>query len=432
MRLPPEDIFIAERSAASSGGCPAIGSLSSCADRNELLRTLLFNPGGAKSILRADPREGCAGAACDWDRMVEAAVREGVAPLLFHQIRRHEIEDYLPPGCRSNLSDIFLTNLKRNLSMIGSLRPVLSAFQSGGIPCIVLKGIVLAERVYPNIGLRGMSDVDLLIRKKDLFRADAALTALGFASRDATPAEAVQNPVGYLASLEYRKAETAPLNLNLHLHWHPVNTSVPATAFVDQIDVDRLWEMSVETEVADCPVRMLCPEHLIIYLCEHALRVGHSFDRLILVCDIFYAIKAFETCIDWDFMIGESWRFNLSRFVYHGLSIVKHHTALSIPDACIARLRPSDLSRGEKYFLKLQFSNRRIRGSSYFIYLAMNRGLPAKLGLIARTLFPPDRILLQRHYLKDAEFSKSLYFLRIREVLSQLWNMLAIGRGKTH
>jgi len=245
MRPPPEDIFIAKRSSVSSGGGPAIGSLSRCAGRSDLLQTLLFNPGRAKSILLKDPREGFAEQPYDWDRIVETAIREGVAPLLFHQIRRHGIEGCLPPGCRSDLSHIFLTNLKRNLYLIGSLRPVLSAFQSAGIPCIVLKGIVLAERVYPNIGLRGMTDVDLLVRKKDLFRADAALIDLGFASSDATPAEAVRNPVGYLASLEYRKAETAPLNLNLHLHWHPVNTSVPATAFADQIDVDRLWEMSV-------------------------------------------------------------------------------------------------------------------------------------------------------------------------------------------
>lgn len=423
MRLPPEDIFIAERSAASSGGCPAIGSLSSCAGRNELLRTLLFNPGGAKSILSADPREGCAEPACDWVRMVETAVREGVAPLLFHQIRRHEIEDYLPPGCRSNLSDIFLTNLKRNLSLIGSLRPVLSAFQSGGIPCIVLKGIVLAERVYPNIGLRGMSDVDLLIRKKDLFRADAALTALGFASRDATPAEAVQNPVGYLASLEYRKAETAPLNLNLHLHWHPVNTSVPATAFVDQIDVDRLWERSVETEVADCPVRMLCPEHLIIYLCEHALRVGHSFDRLILVCDIFFSIRAFEKSIDWDFVVKESRRFGLDQMVFLGLKIVRHYTGLAIIDHGIANLVPRHRSWGERFYLKLQLSSRRIRGSSYLVYLAMNRGIIGKIRFLIRTIFPPKAILRQRQPQKSLRNPKSYGWLRMREIFSHVYGL---------
>lgn len=125
---------------------------------------------------------------------------------------------------------------------------------------------------------------------------------------------------------------------------------------------------------------MLRPEHMIIYLCEHALRVGHSFDRLILVCDIFFSIKAFEKLIDWDFIVEES---------------------------------------------------RRIRGSSYFIYLAMNRGLFAKLGFITRTFFPPAQILLQRQYRKDAEFSNSLYLLRIGEIFSHILGLLAPGRTKT-
>jgi len=183
--------------------------------------------------------------------------------------------------------------------------------------------------------------------------------------------------------------------------------------------------------LADSRALMLRPEHMIIYLCEHALRVGHSFDRLILICDIFFSIKAFEKLIDWDFIVEESRRFNLSRFVYHGLSIVKHYTSLDIADGCIAKLRPPDISLGEKLFLRLQLNNRRIRGSSYFIYLAMNRGLFAKLGFITRTFFPPAQILLQRQYRKDAEFSNSLYLLRIGEIFSHILGLLAPGRTKT-
>ncbi len=186
----------------------------------------------------------------------------------------------------------------------------------------------------------------------------------------------------------------------------------------------RLWEKAVMTSAADSKALTLCPEHAVIYLCEHALRVGHSFDRLILICDIFFSIKAFENIIDWNFVSEESGRFGLSRFVYYGLSIVKHYTSLGIPDECIAKLRPPDISLGEKLFLRLQLNNRRIRGSSYFIYLAMNRSLSDKAGFIARTFFPPPQILLQRQYRKDAEFSKSLYLLRIGEIFSQLKKIL--------
>jgi hypothetical protein len=324
------------------------------------------------------------------------------------------------------LSNQYNVNLKRNLTIIGALRQVLARFQESGIHCIILKGIALAERVYPSVAMRGMSDVDILIRKDDLFKVDELLSSLGYGSQDSSVTEAIHNPTGYLASLEYRRNEPGPLNL--HVHWHPVNTSVPAAIFAERIDTNRLWERATATFIADGQASILSPEHLIIYLCEHALRIGHSFDRLILVCDIFYALRAFEDTVDWDFIVEESRRFNLSRFVYHGLSIVRRHTPLNIPEACIARLRPPDISWGERLFRKLQFNNRRIRGSSYFIYLAMNKGLFAKIRFVVRTVFPPARILQQQRYRKDSRFSKALYLLRVRDVLSQTFALLVPGK----
>lgn len=388
---------------------------------------LLFEPQQVRRFL-SDCKAGTApsGSIPDWLRLVEQAQQEGVSAVLFHNITRYHLEDLVPQDCCSALSNQYYANLKRNLAIIGALREVLAQFQKAGIAGIVLKGIALAERVYPNIALRGMSDVDILVRKADLFHVDELLSSLGYTPKDSSATKAIHNPVGYLASLEYRRKDPSPLNL--HVHWHPVNTSVPAALFAERIDTDRLWEKAALTAVADSQALMLSPEHQIIYLCEHALRIGHSFDRLILVCDIFYTIKAFENVIDWDFIIEESRRFNLSRFVYHGLSIVKRHTSLDIPEECLAKLRPPDLSRAEKYFLKLQFQNRRIRGSSYFVYLAMNRGLCAKIGFITRTFFPPAQILLQRQHRKDAEFSKTLYLLRIGEIFSHILGLLTSGR----
>jgi hypothetical protein len=384
---------------------------------DKFILKLLFEPENAKSILH-EQEDGTIPAehAPDWTHLVEKSQQEGVSAVLFHHITKHHLEDLVPRDSYRDLSNHYHTNLKRNMSIIGKLREVLATFQKSGIPCIILKGIALAELVYPSIGMRGMSDVDILVKKEDLFTVDEYLSSHGYTSVDSTVTKAVHNPVGYLASLEYRK-NASPLNL--HVHWHTVNTSVPATMFVEQVDINRLWEHSAVAGVADSHARILRPEHMVIYLCEHALRVGHSFDRLILICDIFFSIKAFEKIIDWDFIVEESRRFNLSRVIYYSLSIVKHYTSLDIADGCIAKLRPPNISFGEKLFLRLQLNNRRIRGSSYFIYLAMNRGLFPKIGFITRTFFPPARILLQRQYRKDAEFSKSLYLSRIGEIFSQ-------------
>jgi hypothetical protein len=396
---------------------------------DKFILKLLFEPEKLKSILPDQeaatiPPENDP----DWTNLVEKARQEGVSAVLFHNIVKHHLEDLVPQDSYGDLSNHCYANMKRNMSIIGELREVLATFQEAGIPCIVLKGIALAELVYPSIDMRGMSDVDILLKKEDLFTVDEHLSSHGYTSTDSTVTKAIHNPSGYLASLEYRK-NASPLNL--HVHWHIVNTSVPATMFVEQIDINRLWEHSAVTSVADSHALMLRPEHMIIYLCEHALRVGHSFDRLILICDIFYAIKAFERIIDWAFVSEESRRFGLSRFVYYGLSIVKHYTSLGIPDECIAKLRPPDISFGEKLFLRLQLNNRRIRGSSYFIYLAMNRRLSDKVRFIFRTFFPPPQILLQRQHRKNSKFTNSLYLPRLGEGFSHLWKVLIFYQRRT-
>ena len=385
---------------------------------DKILLHLLFEPEKAKlflSVRKIDtkPPENDP----DWTCLVEKSRQEGVSGVLFHNITKHHLEDLVPGDSYRGLSNDYYTNLKRNLSIIGTLREVLAAFQKADIPCIVLKGISLAEHLYPNIAMRGMSDVDVLVRKEDLFKADDCLSRLGYTSRDSSAAKAVNNPAGYLASLEYRKNDASPLNL--HLHWHTVNTSVPSTMFINDIDLDRLWESAEPIYIADGQALMLRPEHLIIYLCEHALRVGHSFDRLILICDIFFALKTLESTIDWSFLVKESRRFNLSRFVYFGLSIVKHYTSLAHPAGeYLDQLKPPSISVGERFFLSLQLNNRRIRGSSYFIYLAMNRRLIDKIRFINQTFFPPREILFQRRPGKTPPSSILRYFSRIREVFS--------------
>ncbi len=53
-------------------------------------------------------------------------------------------------------------------------------FWTPQIKTIVLKGAMLAETVYPNIALRSMGDIDLLIHKDDLDRAAKRILELGY------------------------------------------------------------------------------------------------------------------------------------------------------------------------------------------------------------------------------------------------------------
>ncbi|MHB9099607.1 MAG: nucleotidyltransferase domain-containing protein [Syntrophales bacterium] len=352
----------------------------------------------------------------NWDYLIRKMSDEGVLFLFFYHIHRLRLRDLLPAGVYGILSRRYYANLRRNMIACTVLKPVFETLNEHRIPFIVLKGIALAEMVYPGLGMRGMSDTDILVKKGDMFGVEACLSALGYSPRDSSVACAIENPEGYLASLDYRKNDgSLP---NIHVHWHPVNTSVPAYMFAGRIDPDRLWEMALPATVASAEVRALCPEHQVIYLCEHALRINHSFDRLILMYDLFYVIETYRDEIDWDFIVEEARRFNVSKFVFLSLAIVQHYTSRIVFEEVMSKLRPENLTFGERLFLNIQLSNHRFRGGSIFVYLAMNNGLAEKCRFLFRTFFPPPQILMQRRYAKHIEFGASFYTHRVWEVLS--------------
>ena len=349
----------------------------------------------------------------------------GITGVLFYYLQKAGRRHLAPPDVYDLLHDRFNFQIRRNMECAASAKNVFQLLISVDIPFLVLKGIALAEHVYPHFAMRTTSDLDILIRKDDLLRADLALSQAGYQALDSTPQQALLNPPGYLASLEYHKPGIA--FAYIHLHWHLVNTSAPATAFIHEVDMERIWEKSVLAKVAAMEVRLLCQEHLIIYLCEHALRVGHSFDRLILVCDILYAVRTYESQLDWTSLAAEAKALGLLNFVYLGLKIVQSYGGNEfLSNDIVRKFAPPSLSWMERLFLPLQENHYRIRGSSYLVYLGMSKGILKKLLLILRTIFPPHTILAQRGRFKLNGQANALYFQRIREIMSHVGKMLKL------
>lgn len=357
----------------------------------------------------------------DWDYIIRQCAIEFISPLIHYRLKKLGLAALIPAGVSKTFDKFYFGNLKRNLSILGEAKRVFTRLEAAGLDLIVLKGLALAETVYPHFALRKMSDIDLLVRKEQVHDADRCLATLDYEAVDGRPEQAVNNPPGYLASLEYRRNHSR--FLSFHIHWHPVNTSVPASILVNRIDLARLWDKSVAARIADVSTRVLCPAHQIIFLCEHALRAGHSFDRLILMYDIHSIAGSFSTPALWQELIEETRSFGLSRQVYLGLSVVRRYGG-AVPASVLVDLKPKRLSMGEKVFLHLQFNNSRIRGSSLLVHLAMHRGLAFKIRFIYRIFFPPPTILIQKKYTKTEKSRLRHRLSRLREISSHFVSLL--------
>jgi len=351
------------------------------------------------------------------DDMIRVCVKEDIAPITYYLLKKKRLAQQWPPDITEALARLFEMNLVFNLTLRNELQAVLRDFNRRGLSHLLLKGIALAEYYYPSLSMRRMTDVDLLVHKEELPLVDACLRERGYRPLDSDASSVRDAPEGYLASLEYHRREGLP---PLHIHWRLVNTSVPAYMFSPFQSMERLWERSVPVSLDDVTTRMLCPEHLLLHLCEHALRINHSFDRLILAYDIVLVIEKTKDRLDWSAVLAEARDSRLTTFLYCGLAVVDHYAADRVPASVLERLRPPRPSLGLRLFLALQLRGSRLRGSSYLLYLCQNQGIVAKTRFVLRTFLPPAAIARQRLREERPSNLLNLWIRRFWEILHHL------------
>jgi hypothetical protein len=220
----------------------------------------------------------------DWETVIAEARRHSLSPLLHHRIKLRGSDIVVPLQIVGKLRGDYLRSASVNIRRFGALTPVFKALKAAGVPTIVLKGAYLAEAVYGNIALRPMSDVDILVPKEDLGRADATLSAAGFTARDFhLPPPEDENEFHY-----YSPAA----KVLIEVHWEMTKPDYPF-----RLDVGLLWAAAVPARIAGVDVLALSPEDLLIHVGLHAAihRFAYGLRPL---CDLAEVVS--RLAVNWD------------------------------------------------------------------------------------------------------------------------------------
>lgn len=349
-----------------------------------------------------------------WSKFLQAADREDLSELVYHNLRQPIAEKLIPYDAAKHLKKKYVTTLARNVLFLQKLDEVAAAFDQ--IDFIVLKGAYLGSHVYGNPGVRRFADIDILIRRADVLAADERLVSLGYkrlGGKDNAAGDTMGS--GYLNSFIYRHSERSPA---IHVHWHLFNSILPKY-MATNMDIDNIWKAALTTTGGSFEMR---PEHLLIHLGDHALR--HSFDRLILVCDIAEVIRQFRADIDWDYLIAESGKFNLARPVYYSLLFVSRKTDVSVPGWALTALKPQHGGAAENLFAKLMMKGIRRPELCNLAYFDAMETFRNKCAFLWRTAFPPRSVLAQAYGTEPCEISAGDY-------LRRMWRGIGYARRAT-
>jgi hypothetical protein len=198
-------------------------------------------------------------------------------PMLFRRLTDAGVRR-LPPLLRGAYRKAWVQN---HLGF-HAVTQTLTGLDSLGIPSVVLKGAALIPAYAGDMGVRDMSDVDVLVPVAELPRAASLLAAHGWRPlHGLTHAGVVARFADRRHSWNYERGA----GLELDLHWHVLQSSRGPRA--DQ----SFFDASVPLLVGPKRARRLCDADLLLHVLEHS-RHGEPDSRLRWVVDAALVLRA--------------------------------------------------------------------------------------------------------------------------------------------
>jgi len=362
----------------------------------------------------------------DWNLLAQIARAEGVAPLAYWRLRQAGWLNVAPESIRTALEHGYATTAMLNMLRTRELGRILDALEQVGVPAIVLKGAALAGTLYPNVALRPMSDLDLMVPRQQMKEAIQAVKSLGY--------ERITETVPKIAPW-FNKVVGKHVQLRggphqgvvLELHWDMV-----------VYDSDRrqrrlawFWEQTESFDLslgsARCTVQngqlperrkalTLTPKAHILCLSIHvALHYRRDEERLLWFYDLYLLISQTGDQFDWDQLL--SWARELGWFtaLYLALHNTQDYFSVALPAGLLEDMRKEV---GQQVVQREQYQ---VNPGQTRTTLAWNSWISmdwlSRIRLVLATAFPSPAYLRWTYHVQPAWLWPLFYFVRWLDIL---------------
>jgi len=250
-------------------------------------------------------------------------------PLLAANLRRLGIDDPLAAGVEA----IRRKTAEKNRRLFDAGRNLLTVLAEAGIATLILKGGALVPQRYGDLGIRPMSDLDVVVPTSQAEAAIQALDGAGWSARTAvTPAF-----IRMRHAVDLLEAGTS---LKCDLHWHVYSECCGPHAD------DDLWAASVPLDFEGVHTRTLGPADQLLHLCVHGSRRARR-QLLLWIPDALLVLRAGD--IDWPRLVAQA---RGRRFVLRAatmLAYLSREFAAPVPDDVLTRLETVPVSVLERF-----------------------------------------------------------------------------------
>lgn len=269
----------------------------------------------------------------DWDHLLDYASMQRIVPMLWHRFKQKDLRSLVPETARDLMEKATRQNAMRNLMLNGEMHLLLKELEKEAIPLIGLKGIVMANAVYDNPGLREMNDIDVMVRPEHLERTAEILVDLGYRPTHDYSVDLVLKTEHHLPRFVKKNGA------QIELHWNIIRPGTPWS-----IDPDELWKRALPVRIAGHDALMLSWEDMLLHLCVHTSYMHRFVFGLRPFCDIAAFVEQAGPALNWDTLVKRSQIMNWGKGVYLALLLATDLAGARIPADVLNAMKPADMS----------------------------------------------------------------------------------------
>lgn len=309
--------------------------------------------------------------------------------------------------------------LVRNMRLYTAFQWFMTEMNGRSIPVIPLKGIYAAEKLYKDISLRHLSDIDLLIRPENV---KEVVDLMGMNNWQIKKAEAHSD-------LSQRELEVAhPYTfykdgVTIELHTHLYDRKIGA-----DISIPSLWGHSSEETFSGKSICQFEPEMLLQHWCLHLHKHlnGHEV-KMLSFWDI-RLLLAQNTAFDWKRFEVLCQQYKCTHQAFGVLYLCAKYWDVDVPEACMQQ-------DSELEFKFLQFLERKPKTAARMAEFRLSANLkrmqrletlPQKVTFLVRYIFPKKEFMHQNYNIRSGGSVVMWYAYRPLELTAKL--CLALGK----
>lgn len=328
----------------------------------------------------------------DWNYFTDIIISRGIGPLFYKKITYLSNSDLIPISVKSKLQNIYFLNLSRGIILQEYFDKINSVFKENSINVIALKGIYLNESLYNDIGLRQLSDIDLLINEENGIRCLDLLTNLGFHKTNDGRTEFHINNSEFV---HYLPMVNNGVSVELHIKLHKKTETY-------YIPTKMLWENAVSVNISKTKALALCLNDLIIHICIHMdkhFREGHI--QFTCFSDLANLLEKYNESMNWNEFTDRCQIYNCESTVFKYIIMVNFFMNApinaNIKDRYEKSLTKKDKEQFVEYLHGKFFSGSSSSVSSHLLNIKTLNSKHQKFIYLIEDIFPSRKFMFDKY-----------------------------------